>query len=422
MYPRHRLDISERVMLRAMSTTLKTSATEAGAWASHVESRYSTDAIVILSVRSAFDLLLEACDVTAGDDIIMSSVTIADMGHIASSRGLRVVPIDLDPGTLAPCVESMRAAITPRTRMIVVAHLFGGRIDMTPYVELARAHDLLIVEDCAQALRGADDCGCEAADVSLFSFGPLKTATALGGAIAHVRRPQLAGRMRALHGQWPAHSESWYRRRVAKYSMFPPLLAPRAYRMVVRALTMRGRDIDTALNSFTRGFGHDPDRMLVGVRHRPPASLLRVLNDRLDRFPAQRLERRAEVGAWLAERLPPTVSLVGADQQSHTHWMMPIHTDSPGALVEHVRAAGFDATRASHTNMVALHPSADAEPSMHRMPGVLAYTVFIPAFPEIKPRDRERLIRALWHAPVADSQTPQELRPSTGVAISSSVR
>ncbi|TMC32203.1 MAG: hypothetical protein E6J28_14820, partial [Chloroflexi bacterium] len=102
--------------------------------------------------------------------------------------GLVPVPLDLDPGTLSPRPDIVERAITARTHVMVVAHLFGGHVHLAPLAAICRRHGILLVEDCAQSFAGPPDTGDELAAVSMFSFGILKTATALGGAMRAVGR------------------------------------------------------------------------------------------------------------------------------------------------------------------------------------------------------------------------------------------
>ena len=80
---------------------------------------------------------------------------------------------------------------------MLVAHLFGGRADVTEIVAWAREHALLVVEDAAQAFTGPADLLDPRVDVALYSFGLIKTATAAGGALVGVRDPALLQRLRA---------------------------------------------------------------------------------------------------------------------------------------------------------------------------------------------------------------------------------
>jgi perosamine synthetase len=107
--------------------------------------------LVCFSVRSGWDLWLGAQGLRAGDEVLVSAVTHPDMVRIIRGHGLRAVPVDIDPETLAPRPWMLEVALTPRTRVVLVAHLFGGRMHLGPVARFARERGLLFVEDCAQA-------------------------------------------------------------------------------------------------------------------------------------------------------------------------------------------------------------------------------------------------------------------------------
>jgi perosamine synthetase len=109
---------------------------------------------------------------------------------------VRAVPVDIDSRTLAPYPSALEAVLTPRVRVRLVAHLFGGRMDLGPVAAFAREHGLILAEDCAQAFKGPDHMGHTAADVSMYSFGTLNTSTALGGAVLRVRDREALRKMR----------------------------------------------------------------------------------------------------------------------------------------------------------------------------------------------------------------------------------
>ena len=110
--------------------------------------------LACLSVRSGFDLLLGALKLPRGSEVLVSAITIPDMIRIIEHHGLLPVPVDLDPQQVAPGIENWRRAVTPATRAILVAHLFGGRVAMEPILDLAAQKKLLVIEDCAQAYAG----------------------------------------------------------------------------------------------------------------------------------------------------------------------------------------------------------------------------------------------------------------------------
>ena len=80
---------------------------------------------------------------------MFSAVTIRDMPRIAEAHGLVPVPVDVCGSDYHIDVDSLRQAVTPKSRVLVVAHLFGARPDMREVLKISREHNLFVVEDCA---------------------------------------------------------------------------------------------------------------------------------------------------------------------------------------------------------------------------------------------------------------------------------
>src|SRR5438876_3258754 len=78
----------------------------------------------------------------AGSEVLVSAITIPDMVRIIEAHGLVPVPVDLDPDTLSVDQESLDRAVTPKTRAVLIAHLFGTRQPMEPILKVARQHGL----------------------------------------------------------------------------------------------------------------------------------------------------------------------------------------------------------------------------------------------------------------------------------------
>src|SRR3954453_6267958 len=277
-------------------------------------------AILTLSVRSGFDLLLTALELPPGSEMIVSAVTIPDMVRIIEHHRLVPVPVDVDGRTLQPVIEDLERSITPRTRAILVAHLFGTHIDMGPIIELARQHELLVIEDCAQAFVGSAYGGHPDSDCALFSFGPIKTATALGGAVVRVHDAAICSRMRDLHKAYPIQTRAAYLKRLVKYATFRMLSKPFNYGLLVRTLGMLGIDYDRALGNAAHSFGASD--FLTQIRRQPSTPLLRMLGRRItgfDRRGAARLQRRILLGNQLSQAIGSEM-VVGDENVSHTYW------------------------------------------------------------------------------------------------------
>jgi dTDP-4-amino-4,6-dideoxygalactose transaminase len=120
----------------------------------------------------ALELALHGLEIGPGDDVIVPARTFVATAAAVALRGARPVVADIDPASQNLTADTVAAALTPRTRAIIPVHLAGWPVDMTPLLALARAHGLLIIEDCAQA-HGASDHGRAVGgigDIGCFSF------------------------------------------------------------------------------------------------------------------------------------------------------------------------------------------------------------------------------------------------------------
>jgi dTDP-4-amino-4,6-dideoxygalactose transaminase len=384
------------------------------------------EGLAFLSVRSAFDVLLDTLRLPAGAEAAFTGVTHPDMVLIARSHGLRVLPLDLDLDTLAPTADSLERGIRPATQLVVVAHLFGGRVDLAPIAERARRHGALVVEDCAQALRGARDHGDALADVSLFSFGSIKTATALGGALACIRPPDLRARVAAAQQARPRQPRREQLAKLAKYAALLALDRPLAYGLLARALSLAGRDLDEFVTSSVKAFPHaglsgsaealDAQRATLlerRIRRAPSAPLLALVRRRLRRFDDARLTRRAAFGERAAVALPEHLRLAGRHALERTHWVFPVLAPDPDALIASLRHARVDATRAT-SGVAAVEAPAD-EPDLEprNALALLRHVVFVPVYPELGELGLRRALDALRQtAPPAAVRPPPSERVS----------
>jgi dTDP-4-amino-4,6-dideoxygalactose transaminase len=167
-------------------------------------------------VRSGLDLLLGTMQWPVGSEIVCSALNIPDMTKVIRQHGLVPVPADLDVERLAPNLELLEQAITPRTKAILIAHLYGNFVPLEPILAMARRHGLMLIEDAAEIYDGVYT-GHADADVSLFSFGPLKTATALAGGVLRTQDSELFARLKANHERWPTQGRLDYFNRLCKY-------------------------------------------------------------------------------------------------------------------------------------------------------------------------------------------------------------
>src|SRR5215510_2724378 len=102
--------------------------------------------------RMAFHYILRALDLPAGSEIIFPALTFWVVPEIARRAGLRPVFVDVDPSTFNLDPAKVEAALTERTRAIVPTHLYGQPCAMREIMRIAEKYDLVVIEDCAQAV------------------------------------------------------------------------------------------------------------------------------------------------------------------------------------------------------------------------------------------------------------------------------
>ena len=160
----------------------------------------------VASGTEALELGLHASGVKSGDEVIVPAFTFIATGSAVSALGARPVFADIEPATFSLDPDQIEARITPRTRAIVVVHLFGLAANMDPILEIAAKHQIPVIEDNAQSF-GATYGGRKTGSmgrVGCLSFYPSKNLGAYGDAGMIVTNDDdLAKRLRTLrnHGQ-----------------------------------------------------------------------------------------------------------------------------------------------------------------------------------------------------------------------------
>jgi dTDP-4-amino-4,6-dideoxygalactose transaminase len=170
----------------------------------------SGHAVGVSSGTEAISLALRALEIGPGDEVIVPTNSFIATAEAVSWVGATAKLVDVDPHSHLITAEHIAAAIGPRTRAIIPVHLMGSTVDLDPIMDLAREHDLRVIEDTAQA-HGASHRGRRVGtigDIGCFSFYPTKNLGGWGdgGAIVTADE-QLARRVTLLrsHGESPRY-------------------------------------------------------------------------------------------------------------------------------------------------------------------------------------------------------------------------
>jgi perosamine synthetase len=156
--------------------------------------------IAVCNGSAALDAAAACLRLGPGDEVIMPTFTIISCASAITRLGATPVLVDCDPATWNMNAASVEGRVTPRTRAIMVVHLYGLPVDMDPVIEVAERHGLEIIEDAAemigQTYRGKP-CGSFGA-LSTFSFYPNKHVTTGEGGMVVTDDDALAKRCRSL--------------------------------------------------------------------------------------------------------------------------------------------------------------------------------------------------------------------------------
>ena len=165
--------------------------------------------VAVNTGTSALHLALLAAGIGPGHEVITVPCTFVATVAAIVYTGATPVFVDVDPVTYTMDTNSIEAAITPRTKALVPVHLYGNPADMDPLLRIARSHNLVVIEDSAQAHAAeyhGRRCG-SIGDMGCFSFYPGKNLGAYGeGGLVTTNNPDFAKKIRMLR-DWGAEKK-----------------------------------------------------------------------------------------------------------------------------------------------------------------------------------------------------------------------
>lgn len=320
------------------------------------------DRMVTLSVRTGLDILLTALNYPPGTEILVSNINIPDMFNIIRAHQLIPVSLSVDKDTLSIDLAQLTAAISPASKALLLSPLFGGVMEMEGIIAVAKKHQLIVIEDAAQAFMGDsaqhytaendNRPGHPETDVLLYSFGLIKTNTAISGALIKIKDPELCLKVRQLNDGLTRQKTSIYLKKLFKVLLMKVLTINSFYTLFYHLIRSSGKDFDEVLSGFTRGFpGNDP---LKKIRFRPCLANHRLLERKWNNFSPDMIKERKMLADEVLTGLPESVK-IGRLSKNHTYWVLPIQCADPNGMIQVLRRHGFDAT-AKASSLIKLDP------------------------------------------------------------------
>ena len=211
----------------------------------------------------ALQIAMMALGLKPGDEVITANFTYVATAEVIALLQLTPVLVDVDPDTFNIDVEAIKAAITPKTRAIVPVHLFGQAAPMEEIMAVAKAHNLYVIEDAAQAI-GAEYTFSDGrkqkvgtiGDIGATSFFPSKNLGCYGdGGAIFTNNDTYAGNLRVIanHGQ----TRQYYHDEVGVNSRLDSIQAA-ILRIKLRHLNEYARERNIAADFYDKAFKDIP--------------------------------------------------------------------------------------------------------------------------------------------------------------------
>jgi perosamine synthetase len=354
-----------------------------------ISSLFSTqdDVVITVCVRTAFDLYLEAIDLPKGSEVLITSINIPEMTRILRKHGLIPVPVDICVDTLVTKAERVEELITPRTKLILIAMLYGVTFDITDISKVAKKYNLLLFEDCSESYSGNSFRGNECADATVISFGPIKTATAFGGGIIIVRNEKILSKIRAIQSSYPMQSSKLYFKKLIKYSVGMLLLNTKAANIIFRRLLKSfGVDYKQLVVKIMRGF--PPSKGLDIYRTQPCLGLLSFLYWRLSSVDEAVLMNSMSK-LHIATKLLSENNLVvpGHKTERKIYWLYPVIAPNTTDTYNILNKSGIDAYRGiSQLNKIE-PPAGSSYKDIEETNKMFASLIYFPLHKDVPEKD-----------------------------------
>ncbi len=172
----------------------------------------SPGGVAVSSGTAGLHLCVRALGIGEGDEVIVPSFAFIAAANAVRYERATPVFVDVDPAMLNMDPERVEAAVTPRTRALLVVHTFGCPAEMDALLDIARRRNLAVIEDACEAI-GAEYAGRKAGtlgDLGVFAFYPNKQITTGEGGVVVARDATTAARIRAMRNHGRGAAEGWF--------------------------------------------------------------------------------------------------------------------------------------------------------------------------------------------------------------------
>ena len=350
-------------------------------------------AILAPSGRVALYWILRGLHMAPGDEVVTQSFNFAAVPAAIQAAGATPRFVDLQPDGFHLDPDQLRAVLGPRTRAVILTHLFGNPGDLDRVGEMCRARGVALVEDCGQGV-GASWHGQPVGTfgvAALYTFGATKNFTLLGGGAATTSDSTLARRMEELAARHPAMGLGKCLKLAAVASGITLLTSPLIFNLAVlpgiRLCGLAGVDPVHTIMDEPEGPMTSPEASAL------PSELMAAVG-------LQQLQRHQDLNAarvrngWhLHQALSPLTGLtVPACNEGNVFMSFPIFHPRRRALAEALRKRGVDTDLGFMSNCASLEMFAPRRGDFPHSQRAADEIVHLPVHPGLSGKDLERIV------------------------------
>ena len=355
-------------------------------YASQIQSTWSIteEAFPCYSLFTGIDLVLKTMQYRAGTEILIPSIINPGIKEVISLNKCNSIPYEINLMDMSPEIESVKSLITDKTKAIYVSHMFGGRFIMDTLLDIIKKRNLLIIEDCSRLFSFQNYRGHSRADVSLFSFSRSQTATALGGAIVHIKDSSKRMWAIAINSGYSVQNTYDYLLEIIRSGckmIFSYKLIYTWGQKICKICKLRKTYKKVTLNKFKKSL------LLENIQKRPSIPLLKMMLRRITRYDYMRIVKRKLYGEKLLRILEDSYDCIGSKAIDHSYKVFPIVVNNPHEIKRKMRKLGYHVINMN--DFIFIKKNNSVSKSLEER------ILYLPFYPEIPSEEIERMGRCL---------------------------
>jgi len=280
-----------------------------------------------------------------------------------------------------------------KTKLIILAYIYGVRYDIDDIIDFCKENNIQVIEDIAESYEGPKESGNPRADMSVFSFGSIKTDTAFGGGVAVIRNnPSLYNKMVEIHNTYPIQNRKIFIKKLIKLSLIINLIKSsclnRVSRRIFNALNF---DYKEYCVSMLRGF-RAQDNFLHTFRIRPSIPLVYFLYYRLSHFNKQAFID-GNNRLLIAQKLLSDHGVIvpGHKTTGRNFWLFPIIVPDVEMCFKYLNSRGLDVYKGATQLKVIPAPKGFKEHPAQQTQEFFNTLLYLPIDKQVPERDIRRI-------------------------------